>query len=91
MLSLMLVFLAGGQPAPKPSPYAIFDKPNLVAWCVVPFDAKKRGPAERAAMLKTLGIKRLAYDWRDEHIATFDAELKALKDNKIEMTAFWFP
>ena len=23
---------------------------NLVAWCIVPFDASKRGPAERARM-----------------------------------------
>ena len=31
---------------------AIFAKDNLVAWCIVPFDAAKRGPAERAAMVK---------------------------------------
>ena len=28
----------------------IFDRGNLVAWCIVPFDAKKRGPEERAVM-----------------------------------------
>ena len=27
-----------------------FAKHKLVAWCIVPFDAKQRGPAERAAM-----------------------------------------
>ena len=36
---------------------------NLVAWCIVPFDAAKRTPAERAAMLKKLNIGRVAYDW----------------------------
>jgi hypothetical protein len=46
----------------------LFAKRNLVAWCIVPFDAKKRGPEERAQMLKNLGIRRLAYDYRAEHI-----------------------
>jgi sugar phosphate isomerase/epimerase len=69
----------------------LYDRENLVAWCIVPFDAKKRGPEERAAMLERLGIKQLAYDWRGEHIATFDAELDALKRHDIKLTAFWFP
>ena len=34
-----LIALVAIQPAPKPSPYEIYEKPNLVAWCVVPFDA----------------------------------------------------
>ncbi|MFM8434591.1 MAG: sugar phosphate isomerase/epimerase, partial [Planctomycetia bacterium] len=36
---------------------ALFRRDNLVAWCIVPFDAKKRGPEERAAMLEKLGFK----------------------------------
>lgn len=68
-----------------------FSQSNLVAWCIVPFDAKKRGPEERAAMLAQLGIRRLAYDWRAEHIPTFDAEIAALQRNRIELTAWWFP
>lgn len=91
MLSCLAIALAALQPAPKPSPYRIYETPNLVAWCVVPFDAKKRGPAERAAMLKNLGIRKLAYDWRDEHIPTFDAELQTLQKNGIQLTGFWFP
>jgi glucose dehydrogenase/sugar phosphate isomerase/epimerase len=63
---------------------------NLVAWCIVPFDAAKRGPEERAAMLEKLGIKRFAYDYRAEHIPTWDAELDALKKHGIELTAWWF-
>ncbi|MFM7110602.1 MAG: hypothetical protein ACKO26_05620, partial [Planctomycetota bacterium] len=90
MLALLTALVAC-QPAPKPSPYEIYEKPNLVAWCIVPFDAKRRGPAERAAMLKALGIRKLAYDWRDEHIPTFDAEMQALQRNGIQLTAFWFP
>ncbi len=68
---------------------SIFAKDNLVAWCVVPFDAANRGPEERAQMLDRLGIKRLAYDFRDQHIRTFDQEIDALQKHGIELTAFW--
>jgi hypothetical protein len=66
-------------------------KENIVAWCIVPFDAKKRGPAERAAMLERLGIKRVAYDWREEHVPQFDEELQAYKRHGITLHAFWMP
>ena len=72
-------------------PAKLFAKDNLVAWCIVPFDAKKRGPEERAAMLKRLGFTKFAYDYRAEHIPTFDAEMEALKKQGIELTAWWFP
>ena len=77
-------------PTSTPEP-ALFNHENLVAWCIVPFDGKKRGPEERAAMLERLGLKRLAYDYRAEHIPTFDAEMDALKRHGIELTAWWFP
>ena len=64
---------------------------NLVAWCIVPFDAARRGPEERAAMLKRLGLRRIAYDWRAEHIPTFDAELEAYARYGISLHAFWMP
>jgi putative heme-binding domain-containing protein len=69
----------------------LFARENLVAWCIVPFDAKKRGPEERAAMLARLGFKRFAYDWRAEHVPTFDAELDALGRHGIKLEAFWLP
>src|SRR6187549_1532533 len=75
----------------KPAGYDLFARNNLVAWCIVPFDSKKRGPEERAQMLERLGIKRLAYDYRAEHVPTWDAELDALKLHGIELTAWWFP
>ena len=78
-------------PAEPPAVAAVFARPNLVAWCVVPFDARKRAPEERAAMLKRLGFTRFAYDWRAEHLPTFERELAALKANGIELTAVWFP
>jgi len=42
-------------------------------------------------MLERLGIRRLAYDWRAEHIPTFDAEIEACQKHHIELTAWWFP
>ena len=67
----------------------LFDKENLVAWCVVPFDAKKRGPAKRAAMLSELGLKRVAYDWREEHVPTFEEEILQYKKHGLDFFAFW--
>jgi putative heme-binding domain-containing protein len=67
----------------------IFARENLLAWCIVPFDSRKRGPEERAAMLERLGFRHFAYDWREEHIPTFDAEIEALKRHGISLDAFW--
>jgi hypothetical protein len=73
---------------------SVFAKDNLLAWCIVPFVTCKRGPQERAVMQQRLGIRALAYDWRDEHIKSFDEELRQLRaalefvernDLKIEM------
>jgi putative heme-binding domain-containing protein len=69
----------------------LFAKDNLVAWCIVPFDSKKRAPQERTDMLKRLGFSKFAYDYRAEHVPTFDAEMEALKKHNIELTAWWFP
>jgi len=75
--------------AARSVPTSIFVKQNLVAWCIVPFDAKKRGPEKRAQMLKGLGISHFAYDYRAKHIPTFDEEMQMLKKYGIELTAFW--
>ena len=48
---------------------------KLAAGCIVPFDAKKRGPEARAKMLARFGIKRCAYDWRGEHVKEFEEEI----------------
>ena len=69
----------------------MFARENLVAWCIVPFDGKKRGPEERAVMLESLGLRRLAYDYRAEHIPTWDREMVSLKEHGIELVAWWFP
>ncbi|MBL8218258.1 MAG: TIM barrel protein [Bryobacterales bacterium] len=69
----------------------LFARNNLVAWCIVPFDAKKRGPEERAALLKKLGFTKFVYDWRDKDIPDFDRELDALQKHGIKLQGFWTP
>lgn len=66
-----------------------FQTDKLIAWCIVPFDQLERSPLERAAMLKRLGIQRVAYDWREKHVAEFEEELLAYQANDIEYFAFW--
>lgn len=87
-IPLLIVSLALVVPA-LARDLTIFSREKLAAWCIVPFDAKKRGPVERAEMLNRLGITRFAYDWRDEQIPTFDAEVEAMKAQGIEISAWW--
>ena len=88
-----MTFWAGGlleaQDQITASARHLFARENLVAWCIVPFDSKKRSPEDRAAMLARLGFKRFAYDWRAEHIPSFDAEMDALEQKGIKLDAFW--
>jgi putative heme-binding domain-containing protein len=73
-----------GQRAAK-----LFAKENLVPWCIVPFDAARRNPEQRVAMLQELGLSRCAYDWREEHVATFEQEILAYRAGQIQFFAFW--
>jgi putative heme-binding domain-containing protein len=83
---------AAEEPAKAPPKETkLFEQKNLMAWCIVPFDSKKRGPEERAAMLEKLGFSKFAYDYRAEHIPTFDDEVEALTKHRVELSAWWFP
>ena len=77
--------------ANKTDSAALFSRDNLVAWCIVPFDAAKRAPEQRARMLKQLGITRFVYDWRDKDIPAFDQEIDALNRHGIKLQGFWTP
>jgi len=88
-LAILLFDQHGSQISTAPG--RVFAKKNLVAWCIVPFDVKKRGPEERAKMLEKLGITKFAYDWREEHVSSFHDEMNALKRHNIELQAFWMP
>ena len=83
-LSLLLHGLSAGAEVPEN-----LRKENLAAWCIVPFDAKKRSPEQRAIMLGELGINRCAYDWRPEHVGQFEDEILQYQKHGIEFFAFW--
>jgi len=70
-----------------------FKAENLVPWCTVAFDSKKRSPEERAKMIVNLGLKRSAYAWRQRHLPEFEREIEAYKANGIEYFTFfnWHP
>lgn len=67
----------------------IIDIENVYAWCIVPFDSLERSPEERINMLKKLGIKKYAYDWREEHLPEMARELRLAKKNSIEVIGIW--
>ena len=87
--TFVLILMSAIGFSQKPMKNKNFQRDEIVAWCIVPFDTAKRGPVERSEMLNNLGITKLAYDWRDEHIPTFDAELDALNKHHIKLQAFW--
>jgi sugar phosphate isomerase/epimerase len=92
MVTVAVVFSTlGADNTSTASTYDLFARTNLIAWCIVPFDGKKRGPEERAAMLEHLGFKHFAYDYRAEHIPAFDAEIDACKRHGVSLDAWWFP
>ena len=66
-----------------------FNRDRLVAWCIVPFDAKQRGPEARAIMVQGLGMTRVAYDWREVNVPTFEEEIVQYNKHNIEFFAFW--
>lgn len=91
---LLLSFVAFGFPqfatAETPTEKR-FARENLWAWCIVPFDSKNRGPEDRAVMLRKLGFKQFAYDWRAQHLPSFDDEIRFLKREGVHLSAVWFP
>uniref|UniRef100_A0A7C4LNV6 Sugar phosphate isomerase/epimerase n=1 Tax=Schlesneria paludicola TaxID=360056 RepID=A0A7C4LNV6_9PLAN len=91
MFAIQFPWLYAQELTSRAAETGVFRRENLVAWCIVPFDARRRGPAERVAMLQRLGFRKYAYDWRAEHLPTFDEEVRLLKEHGIELTAVWFP
>lgn len=86
LLSLLALAVVGTAAAVE----SHWQQDDVQAWCIVPFDAQNRSPEERAEMLKRIGLRRYAYDFRPEHIPTFDREIAAMKQHGIAITAWWF-
>ena len=88
LLAVVLLAPPFAKPAAAETP-PLFERQNLVAWCIVPFDSVKRGPAERAEMVRQLGLTKVAYDWRKEHVPQFEQEILEYKKRGLEYFAFW--
>lgn len=84
------VSVRADSPSPK-SAAELFRRDKLIAWCIVPFDARHRTPDERASMLVRLGLKHFAYDYRQEHVPSFEREIEACGRHDIALDAWWFP
>lgn len=79
---IFALYLAGSYPL-----FAQNDEP--FAWCIVPFDKMDRSPEERIEMLKELGIKTYAYDWREKHLPEMAEEFELAQENGININAVW--
>jgi sugar phosphate isomerase/epimerase len=89
-LFVLLALISGCQQKKQSKSTDLFEKENLVAWCIVPFDAAERSPEERAEMLNELGITKFAYDYREKHLDSFVEEINVLREHGIELSAVWF-
>ena len=87
---VLILMLSGACQKSQKATQSIYAMDNLVAWCVVPFDSEQRGPRERVEMLKELGFKKFAYDWRESHLAEFPQEVELLEQHQIELTSVWW-
>jgi hypothetical protein len=90
--TLLLAFLAAAAPTLRAADNdSLWEQDNLVAWSIVAFDAKKRGPEERAAMLERIGLRQYGFGFRRTDVPYFDAEVIAMQRHGIELVAWLFP
>ena len=73
-------------------PGSAFAKGNLHAWAYEEYDAVTRTAAERAQVLKKLGITRAGFVGRNvTRMNEFDAYVTAYREHQIELVAVWTP
>ncbi|MGQ0635852.1 MAG: sugar phosphate isomerase/epimerase family protein [Planctomycetaceae bacterium] len=96
VLVLIVREAAGWQSAqtesPAKPPPSAFAQSNLHAWAYEEYDAVSRTPAERAKLLKALGLTRAGYVGRNvERMQEFEAYVTAYGEHQIELVAVWTP
>lgn len=92
LLSVALLRAEPANVAPMkslPAASALFAPPNLLAWCIVPFDKNQRTPAERVAMLQRLGFTQYAWDWRANHLKDLPEEIRLSREGGVRLRAIW--
>jgi len=67
----------------------LFAADNRLAWCIVPFDRRRRTPAERLDMLHRLGLTQYGWDWRHEHVPDLPGEIELAGAMGIRLRAVW--
>jgi len=87
--TILLLFTFILSPAAPAQSSDLFAPGNLLAWCIVPFDAAERDAEARAQMLQELGFPGYAYDWRAEHIPAFAEEIRTMRRHGIAIDAVW--
>lgn len=89
--SLRSVILVAFAMATTPTHAAasLFAQDNLLAWCIVPYDSKHRGPAERLAMLQRLGFTQYVWDWRAQHLKDLPEELRLSREAGVKLRGIW--
>ncbi|MGH9159502.1 MAG: hypothetical protein ACRD2X_05910 [Vicinamibacteraceae bacterium] len=95
-LWLLLVGAASGllavQAPDETSGRSAFAKGNLHAWAFEEYDAVARTPAERARMLRDLGITRAGFIGRHvERMKELDSYIAAYREHDIDLIAVWTP
>ena len=91
--SLLILLISGCTskiPGTKIKNDMLFSQKNLLAWCTVPYDSKKRNSEERALMLRELGFTSFAYDWREPDLPNMETEFATLKKYNIRLKSVWF-
>ena len=68
---------------------ALFARENLVAWCIVPFDSKKRGPEDRAAMLAAAGVQAVRLRLAGRAHRDVRRRDRRAQEKGIRLDAFW--
>ena len=74
--------------APSVASSGLWQHDNLYVWGLAPFDEKHRTPEERARLLESLGLKTIAYNWRDSDVPLFDEQIEAFKRHHITIMAW---
>lgn len=68
---------------------SLFSSEKLIVWCIIPYDSHNRNATERAYMLKRLGLTKLAWDWRREHLPFACHEFEVMKESGIDVVGIW--
>ncbi len=95
LLCFVMELQDSGKQVNDDDPLRMFRRENLFGWSIMAFDAARRGPKERCAAVKRLGLGGygiVPFTYRFERVLTadeLDAELGAMKEAGLEVQTIW--